>query len=59
MRNKLVAKVDPENIASWKLVEKLGFEKGEVLENAYQRGQDIGSNKPAERSHVKWYLEHP
>ncbi|KIN07171.1 hypothetical protein OIDMADRAFT_110503 [Oidiodendron maius Zn] len=58
VRNTLIAKIDPENVASWKVVEKLGFQKGEVLENAYQRGADSGSGK-SERSQEKWCLERP
>ena len=49
----MIAKVDPENIASWKVLEKLGFQKGEVLNNAYQRGSPDETQK---RDQIKWYL---
>jgi hypothetical protein len=45
----MIAKVDPENIASW----KLGFQKGEVLDNACQWGSAGGTQK---RDQIKWYL---
>jgi RimJ/RimL family protein N-acetyltransferase len=48
-RPAMIAKVDPENIASW----KLGFQKGEVLDNACQWGSAGGTQK---RDQIKWYL---
>jgi RimJ/RimL family protein N-acetyltransferase len=58
-RNILVAKVDPDNTTSWKVVEKLGFQRGEVLEEAYERGSDSRLGKSVKRDQVEWYLKRP
>lgn len=52
----MIAKVDPGNVASWRVLEKLSFEKGEYLENAYQRGSDILAGESQKRDQIKWYL---
>lgn len=55
----LIAKIDPENVASERVVEKAGFQRGELLEGVYQRGADVRSGKKEERNQVRWYSERP
>ncbi|PQE05009.1 hypothetical protein CJF30_00004803 [Rutstroemia sp. NJR-2017a BBW] len=50
----LVAKVDPGNIASAKIVERIGGRKGEVLKEEYKRKVDEGK-----RDLVCWYFDRP
>jgi RimJ/RimL family protein N-acetyltransferase len=51
----LVAKVDPGNIASEKIVVKIGARKGPVLKDAFSRAIDAGNRRDL---HC-WYLDRP
>lgn len=56
-RDKIVAHIDPENIASGKLVEKVGFQAGDVIKNGYKRNDGQGGR--VDRDFVQWYLLRP
>jgi RimJ/RimL family protein N-acetyltransferase len=51
----LVAKVDPENVASTKIVIKAGARKGELLKDSYPRAVNNGKLSDM----VCWYLDRP
>ncbi|TVY57922.1 putative N-acetyltransferase [Lachnellula suecica] len=52
----LVAKVDPGNIASEKIVMRVGARRGELLKEAYARKTDDGIEK---RDAYCWYIDRP
>jgi RimJ/RimL family protein N-acetyltransferase len=49
-----VAKIDPENPASERVVQKVGFEKGETVDGGYTRGGDEAGRDKSE--YVWWVL---
>jgi RimJ/RimL family protein N-acetyltransferase len=51
----LVAKIDPENVGSERVVQKAGFRRGEVVDGGYVKGGDGG----VEKEQVWWSLERP
>jgi RimJ/RimL family protein N-acetyltransferase len=51
----LVAKIDPENPASERVVQKVGFEKGETVDGGYTRGGDEAGRDKSE--YVWWVLK--
>jgi L-amino acid N-acyltransferase YncA len=55
MKN-LVAKIDPENVASGRVVQKAGFQKGKIVDGGYIRGRETGDQK---KKQVWWTLEGP
>jgi RimJ/RimL family protein N-acetyltransferase len=56
VKERLVAKIDPENKASGRVVQKAGFEKGEIVDGGYVRGGETGDGK---KEQVWWVLECP
>lgn len=40
-------------------MEKLGFKKGELLKECYQRASDVRAGKIEKRDQVRWYLRRP
>ena len=51
----LVAKVDPGNVASQKIVLRVGAKRGEVLKDWYSRSIDMG----VKRDISCWYIDRP
>lgn len=51
-----MAKIDPENKASERVVQKVGFKEGEVVDGGYVRGGESGEVKS---QMVWWILERP
>jgi hypothetical protein len=51
----LVAKVDPGNAASQKIVLRVGAKRGEVLKDWYSRSIDVG----VKRDISCWYIDRP
>ena len=58
-RHTIIAEIDPENRASERIVEKLGFRKGEILKEGYQTGIDVQLGNSRKRYHQRWYLQRP
>jgi RimJ/RimL family protein N-acetyltransferase len=54
-KKRLVAKIDPENPASERVVQKAGFEKGETVDGGYSRGGDEAGRDKSE--YVWWVLK--
>jgi RimJ/RimL family protein N-acetyltransferase len=52
----LVAKIDPENEASQRVVQKAGFKQGEAVDGGYVRGREDGDVRSQQ---VWWSLERP
>lgn len=58
----LVAQIDPENVASAKIIQKIGWGQGERMVKAYGLGKDKDDgNVPEERKRdlVCWYVDRP
>ena len=55
VEGKLVAKIDPENVGSERVVQNAGFRRGEVVDGGYVNGGDGG----VEKEQVWWALERP
>lgn len=51
----LVAKVDPGNVASQRIVTRVGAKRGEVLKEWYSRAVDMGKKRDIEC----WYIDRP
>jgi len=51
----LVAKIDPDNLTSEKIVRRVGARRGEVLEKRWARPGDV----EAKRDLVCWYIDRP
>lgn len=56
MKEMLVAKIDPENEASQRVVQKAGFKQGEAVDGGYVRGREDGDVRSQQ---VWWSLERP
>ena len=46
-------------MASERVVEKLGFKRGELLKECYQRASDVRAGKIEKRDQMRWYLHRP
>jgi RimJ/RimL family protein N-acetyltransferase len=59
----LVAQIDPENVGSAKIIQKIGGRQGERMVKAYGLGKekDDDGNVPEERKRdlVCWYVDRP
>ena len=55
----MIAEIDTENFASEKVIIKLGFTKGEILETKYQLATDIRNNTGVMRQLRVWHLDRP
>lgn len=53
----IVAMVDPVNVASTAVVQKMGARKGDVLKNVWRTRGDDGQEQ--ERDRVLWYMDRP
>jgi RimJ/RimL family protein N-acetyltransferase len=49
--------VDPVNVASTAVVQKMGARKGDVLKNVWRTRGDDGQEQ--ERDRVLWYMDRP
>ena len=58
-RETIIAEIDPGNVASGRVVEKLGFKRGEVFKECYQRASDIRAGKIEKRDQMRWSLHRP
>jgi RimJ/RimL family protein N-acetyltransferase len=58
-RDTLIAEIDPDNKASERVVEKLGFKKGELLKGCYQRASEARVGISEKRDQQIWYLHRP
>jgi RimJ/RimL family protein N-acetyltransferase len=54
-----MAEIDPDNKASERIVEKLGFKKGELLKWCYQRASEARVGINEKRDQQIWYLHRP
>jgi RimJ/RimL family protein N-acetyltransferase len=48
--------IDPDNKASQRVAERLGFERGELLKECYQRASDARVGKIEKRDQQRRYL---
>jgi RimJ/RimL family protein N-acetyltransferase len=58
-RDQLIAEIDPENTASQRVVEKLGFKRGELLKDVYQRGIEVRAGKEIKRGKLALWSRSP
>jgi RimJ/RimL family protein N-acetyltransferase len=58
-KNTLTAEIDPENLASTKVIKKLGFIEGERIKEACQFWIDARNGRTGKRDLVVWHLARP
>ena len=58
-KDEINAYVDPENSASERVVEKLGFQKVEFIQEAFVLGKDRRAGKLDPRGAYRWSLARP
>ena len=58
-KDQLLCVIDPTNIASERVAEKVGFERGDLLKEPYQRASEVRDGIFLLRYCHKWHLQRP